>query len=109
MLICTPRAAARNESFWQINSPPIWSRCMARILPGYGAAKATTSRPGAWLVKVVMKSDSPVRARLPADTSLPRKPVFSAEGSPKTVCMLMPGVMNIMPPASPIAISPGRG
>src|SRR5688500_14381409 len=44
MPICTPRAAQRNESFWQIISPPSWSRCIGMILPGYGAANATLSR-----------------------------------------------------------------
>ena len=37
----TPFAAARNESFCAINSPPISARWTATILPGYGAPKAT--------------------------------------------------------------------
>ena len=37
----TPRAAHRKASFWQISVPPSWRRSIGRILPGYGAAKAT--------------------------------------------------------------------
>ena len=37
----TPRAAQRNASFWQISVPPICARFIARMRPGYGAAKAT--------------------------------------------------------------------
>ena len=33
MPIDTPLAAQRNESFWQISSPPITDRSIGRILP----------------------------------------------------------------------------
>ena len=45
MPIETPLAAHRNESFWQISSPPSCFRSIARILPGYGAANATCCLP----------------------------------------------------------------
>ena len=54
-----------------------------------------------------MNSDSPVSMRLPADMILPKKPWFCADGSPKTVSILMPAVMYIMPPASAMTVSPG--
>ena len=47
MPIDTPRAAQRNESFWQISWPPSCFRSIARILPGYGAANATCCLPRA--------------------------------------------------------------
>ena len=47
MPIETPRAAHRNESFWQISWPPSCFRSIARILPGYGAANATCCLPRA--------------------------------------------------------------
>ena len=59
------------------------------------------------LVNVVMNSDSPVSTRLPADTTLPKKPCPFWLGSPNTVSILMPVVMYIMAPASAMTISPG--
>ena len=45
MPIDTPRAAQRNESFWQISWPPSCFRSIARIFPGYGAANETCCLP----------------------------------------------------------------
>ena len=42
----TPRAAQRNESFWQIRSPPSACRSIGMILPGYGAPKDTVLAAG---------------------------------------------------------------
>ena len=74
MPIDTPRAAHRNESFWQISWPPSCFRSIARILPGYGAANATCCLPWPWLVKTVMNRLSPVSSRLPAPSSAPITP-----------------------------------
>ena len=63
----TPRAAQRNESFWQISVPAdrlqIHRDDLAR-----DTARRTTTRclPLPWLVKTVMNRLSPVRMRLPA-------------------------------------------
>ena len=46
----TPRAAHRKASFWQTSMPPSWRRSIGRILPGYGAAKATRCFCATWLV-----------------------------------------------------------
>ena len=60
MPIETPRAAHRNESFWQISVPPSCFRSIGRILPGYGAANATCCLPLPWFVNIVMNRLSPV-------------------------------------------------
>ena len=75
--------------------PPKLRRSIGMILPGYGAANATLRRAGAALLKIVMNSDSPVSTRLPAETSLPMNPCFSAgrEPSPKIVVISTPGSM----------------
>ncbi len=92
MPIDTPRAAQRNESFWQISVPPSCFRSIARILPGYGAANATCCLPLPWLVKTVMNRLSPVMRRLPAPSSAPITPErCCCDPSPKTVSIWMPG------------------
>ena len=60
------------------------------------------------LENVVMKSDSPVSTRLPAEQDFVEEALAAAgSGSPKTVSILMPAVMYIMAPASAMTISPG--
>ena len=104
----TPRAAHRNDSFWQISMPPIWRKSIGKILPGYGAAKATRCFCATWLVYTVVNSDSPVTRRLPAPSSLPKKPPPPPpEPSPNTVSIEMPASMKNRLPASPTAASPG--
>ncbi len=45
MPTCTPRAPAKNESFWQIRRPPCSDSRSGSTVPGYGAAKATRALP----------------------------------------------------------------
>src|SRR5688572_27607603 len=108
MPTATPLAAQRNESFWQISSPPSCFRSIARILPGYGAANATCCLPAPPLVKTVMKRLSPVISRLPAPSSAPMTPDRCCPlPSPKIVSIWIDGFMYIIEPASAIALSPG--
>src|SRR5918994_124242 len=103
----TPFAAARNESFCAISSPPRSFRCTGTILPGYGAPKATRFFCPLRFRNTVMNSDSPVRSRLPAPISAPRKPLCCAEPSPKIVSISIPSSMYIIPPASATIASLG--
>ena len=54
-----------------------------------------------------MKTDSPVRARLPAPFSLPHIPWSGSEPSPMRVSNAMPSSRYIIAPASAITVSPG--
>jgi hypothetical protein len=101
-----PRAAQRNASFWAMTRPPQCRRSSGVILPGYGDANATSWRLFAALPKVVMKNESPARARLAPISSLPIRPLPDAFGS-SVVCMTIPSSMYIMAPASAITISLG--
>ena len=108
MPMLTPLAAARNESFCVMSSPPISDRCTGMILPGYGAPNATFRRCVLRFRKTVMNSDSPVSRRLPAPMSAPMNPLFCCfDPSPKMVSISMPSSMYIIPPASATVASFG--
>src|SRR6266550_2624908 len=60
-----------------------------------------------WFWNTVMKSDSPVRSRFPAPTSLSMKSPRACEPSPKIVVISIPSSRHIMAPASATTASPG--
>jgi hypothetical protein len=105
---CTPFAAARNASFWQISCPPRSDRRSGTIEPGVGEAKATRALPYPSCVKTVVNRLSPVTNRFPAPSSLPMKPPPLAPlPSPNTVVIAMLASFHTIAPASATALSPG--
>ena len=102
-----PKAAQRKASFWAMSRFPCSLRSTGTILPGKFPAKLTFAFPDPWLVKWVMKIDSPVIARLPADSSLPITPLSASVPSPIRDANWMPSCSIIIVPASPMTVSPG--
>jgi len=108
MPICTPRAAARKLSFWQISVPPTLSSLIGRIAPGVGEANATFALPLPWWVKTVVNRLSPVISRLPAPSSAPMNPPpWPPEPSPNMVVISTEASFQTKEPASATALSPG--
>ena len=104
--ISMPRAAQRKLSFCASTVPPQSRKLSGTILPGNGAANATSARRAPLLPNNVTKNESPESTRFPAPTSLSNKPPPFEFGS-RVVAMVIPSRMNIMPPASAKTASPG--
>jgi hypothetical protein len=74
MPIETPFAAARNESFWAMISPPSSAQVHGDDLARIGRGERDLPLALRWFANTVMNSDSPVNRRRPAPMSAPREP-----------------------------------